>query len=153
MNLRYLRFAAIVIFIIFLPGFMTAGETEEKKVPVSGQNKVLIKFYSETTEETREAVRKRFGAEVIRHLQEISAEVWKLPEGITVEEVIRGLKKETAVEASEPDSLYKPGLIQSVPIQKDNNDIAKEPFHLENNGGLRCHGVNHFLCKNLTGNY
>jgi hypothetical protein len=26
-----------------------------------------------------------------------------------------------------------------------NNDIAKEPFHLEKNGGLRCHGVNHFI--------
>jgi hypothetical protein len=118
MNLRYLRLAAIVIFIIFLPGVMPAGETKEKKVTVSEQNKVLIKFYSEATEETREAVRKRFGAQVIRRLQEISTEVWKLPEGTAVEEVIRGLKKEAAVEASEPDSLYKPGLIQPAPRQK-----------------------------------
>jgi hypothetical protein len=118
MNLKYFRFAAIVIFIIFLPGVMTAGETREKKVPGSEQNKILIKFYSEATEETRAAVRKRFGAEVIKHLQEINTEVWKLPVGTAVEKVISELKKEAAVEASEPDSLYNPGLIQPVPIQK-----------------------------------
>jgi hypothetical protein len=31
--------------------------------------------------------------------------------------------------------------------------MAREPFHLEKNGGLQCHGVSHFICKNLTGNY
>jgi hypothetical protein len=121
MNLKYLRFAAIVIFIIFFPGIMSAGGTKEKNGPGSAQHKVLIKFYYEVTEETREAVRKRVGAEVIKHWQEINIEVWKLPEGMDVEDVIRELRKEAAVEASEPEYLYKPGLPPPLPFQKDNN--------------------------------
>jgi len=29
------------------------------------------------------------------------------------------------------------------------DDIAREPFHLEKNGGLRCHGVQLFICETL----
>jgi hypothetical protein len=33
------------------------------------------------------------------------------------------------------------------------SDIAREPFHLEKNGGLRSLEPNLIMCKNLTGNY
>jgi predicted Fe-Mo cluster-binding NifX family protein len=109
MSLRFLK-SAILLFVIifFLPGIALAGGIKEKKEQAYAVNKLLIKFYDEVTKEKKEAVRKKFGAEIVKHLEKAGIEVWKLPDSKSVDDIIKELKKESTVESSEPDYIYQP---------------------------------------------
>ncbi len=109
MVFRYFRFTVILIFIILIFPFMTHGEeTKIEKGTEHVSNKLLVKFYSEVTDEKKVAIRKALGAELIKCLKEIRFEVWKLPEGLSVGDAINRLKAEPSVECSEPDYIYNP---------------------------------------------
>jgi hypothetical protein len=93
---------------IILPCITHAEEIKSEKSMEYVSNKLLVKFYTEVTDEKKAAIRKDLGAELIKRLQEVRFEVWKLPEGLSVDDAINKLKKEPSVECSEPDYIYKP---------------------------------------------
>ncbi len=109
MTVRYFRLRGILIFImLILPCITHAGEAKSEKGTEDVSNKLLVKFYSEVTDEKKVAIRKALGAELIKCLKEIRFEVWELPEGLSVNDAINKLKAEPSVECSEPDYIYRP---------------------------------------------
>lgn len=114
MRIMFIRSMAFMFFfLIFLQGAIGAEETGVIKNSENVSNKLLVKFYPEATDEKRTAIREELGAEMIKGLKEISAEVWELPDGLPIEDAINKLKEETSVECSEPDYKYKPQAISN----------------------------------------
>jgi len=117
MVFRYLKLTAFIFIIMtILPSITGAEGIKGEKSPQYGSNKLLVKFYAEVTDEKKAAIRRDLGAELIKCLKEIRFEVWKLPEGLSVEDAVYRLKKEPSVECSEPEYIYKP---QPAPVDTD----------------------------------
>jgi hypothetical protein len=121
MIVKYFQLSALLLIgLLLLPGIITAGEIKGAKNPEYVPSKILVKFYSGVPDENKAAVRKKFGVEAIKLLKKISAEVWALPDGKSIDEVINGLKKESSVEYSVPNYMYEPN-----PAPKDSNSYEK----------------------------
>jgi hypothetical protein len=128
MIFRYVILTAFLFFIMaILPCITDAEQIKSEKSTEYVSNKLLVKFYNEVTEEKKAAIRKDLGAELIKCLKEIRFEVWKLPEGLSVDDAIKKLKGEPAVECSEPDYIYKP---QSTP----SDPKFERELYLDNKG-------------------
>lgn len=109
MGVGFVRSTAFIfVFMIFLQGIIYAEEARVEKNTEYISDKLLVIFYPEATAEKKAAIRKGLGAELIKCLKEINAEVWKLPEGIPIDAAMNKLKKESSVECSEPEYRYKP---------------------------------------------
>jgi hypothetical protein len=128
MSTRYFN-ASFFLFIVmfFLPGIINAGGTNGTNNSEYIQNKILIKFYDDVTVEKKASIRKRLGVAVIKHLNEIGIEVWKIPDGKSIDDIIKELKKESAVERWERDSIYVP---KSTPADSKTD----EQLRLNNSG-------------------
>ena len=109
MIFRYIKLTAFLFFIMaILPSITNAEGIKSENGPEYVSNKLLVKFYAEVTDDKKAAIRKDLGAELIKCLKEIRFEVWKLPDGLSVDDAVNKLKKEPSVECSEPDYIYKP---------------------------------------------
>lgn len=109
MVIRFIRsIAFIFVFMLFLQGITYAEETRVEKNTEYISDKLLVIFYPEATDEKKADVRKGLGADLIKCLKEINAEVWKLPEGLSIDDAMNKLKEETSVDCSEPEYKYKP---------------------------------------------
>jgi hypothetical protein len=123
-----LRLMAFLLIITGVPDSMAYAEGVKKGNELEHvSNKILVKFYTGVTDEKKAAIRKELGAELIKRLKEIRFEVWKLPEGVSMDEAVRRLKEERSVECSEPDYIYTP---QNAP---GDSNINKEA-HPEHSG-------------------
>jgi len=108
MVIRFIRsIAFIFILMIGIEGIIYAGARFEKNTEYAS-DKLLVIFHPGTTDEKKAEVRKGLGAELIKCLKEINVEVWKLPEGLSIDDAMKTLKEEKSVECSEPEYKYKP---------------------------------------------
>lgn len=109
MGVRFIVSTALMfVFMIFPQGVINAEETAVVKNAEYDSNKLLVKFYPEATDEKKAAIREGLGAELIKDFKEIGVEVWRLPEGLPIDDAMNKLKEETSVECSEPEYNYKP---------------------------------------------
>ena len=116
----------ISCFWAFMPFPILYAESAGNKSPYKIQE-LLVKFTSKTNESSKNSIRDKLGATLIKTIRSIQIEYWRLPNTITTEEALKYLNELPVVEHVEPNYLYSP---QMVP-----NDIHfNKQWFLRNSG-------------------
>lgn len=100
----------INFFWLFIQLSTLNAESGGKKTSYKIQE-VLVKFKPEIKEFTKKSVRDELGAELVKTVQSIQIEHWRLPATITTDEALKYLNRLSSIEHVEPNYLYRPFMV------------------------------------------
>lgn len=121
---------AIAIIMFYSPCdfiYAQSDDFKKEKLPPSVPNEILVRFIPDISEEKKEAVRQSLGATLVKTINTISVEYWRLPPDTSTEAAMEYLRKLPIIQHTEPNNLSKP---MSIPNDPEFNKL----WHLRNTG-------------------
>lgn len=121
---------AIAIIMFYSPCdfiYAQSDDFKKEKLPPYVPNEILVRFIPDISEEKKEAVRQSLGATLVKTINTISVEYWRLPPDTSTEAAMEYLRKLPIIQHTEPNNLSKP---MSIPNDPEFNKL----WHLRNTG-------------------